>query len=189
MVKFDYKVKCGPEYVALRVVDISEGFQRSTGGIYIAENSFANSKLGMYQVEDIGDVAEKLTDVHVGDYVMADKLAIFYKSEPIGIMRYNSMIVKTDANKTAYHPLLNMCLVSQDRTEIKQDGGIYIQNRDDILNIGTLVEQNIDEERMKTWPFKAGDKVFMSKCSDLIRAGTENIYIYKCEDVLCKILE
>ena len=187
MVKFDCKVKCGPEYVALRVVDISEGFQRSAGGIYLAENAFANSKLGMYMVEDIGDVAEKLTDVHKGDYVMADKLAIFYKSEPVGIMRYNSMIVKTDKDKKAYHPLLNMCLVKQDRTEVKQDGGIYIQNRDDILNIGTIIEQNIEDG--KDWPFKEGDKVFMSKCSDLVRAGTENIYIYKCEDILCKILE
>ena len=186
MVEFDHRVKCGADYVALRVVKpATEEFVMD--GIVVAESAFSNSRLGHYLVEDIGEIASRETGVKAGDYVMADRLAIFYKSEPVGIMRYDSIIMLTDPAKGEFKPILNTCFVEQDRTEVKDLGGIFVQNRSSILNIGTLVDKNIAPGIV--FPFEIGDKVFMSRHADLVQVDSRNLYIYKHNDVLCKILE
>ena len=186
MVLFDHKVKCGAEYVALRVIDNGEKIEVG-GGLVLAENSFANNKLGFYVIEDIGETAEKETGLHVGDYVLADRLAIYYKTEPIGILRYNSIIVKTNSDQSKYWPLRNMCFVEQDRNEIQDLGGIFVKSRKDILNIGTITAMNMDSDLI--FPFEVGDKVFLTRCDDFVSFGPKNLYIYKHDNIMCKILD
>lgn len=185
MVKFDKIVKCGADYVALRTLDNASAM--NYGGIYLNATLYSNDKLGFYQVEDIGETAEKEYDVHAGDYVLADRLAIYYRSEPIGIMKCNSVIVKTNKDRSEYYPLLNMCFVEMNNKEPENLDGIYVQAKSDVLRIGTITAKNIAPD--VKFPFEVGDKVLMPKADDYVSFGSRDFYIYKYDKVLCKIVE
>lgn len=55
MIQFDKKVKCGPEFVALRVIDKCNNLK--IGDIYVPQTSMSNDRLGFYVIEDIGSKA------------------------------------------------------------------------------------------------------------------------------------
>lgn len=186
MVRFDRKVKCGADYVALRTID--NGREMDYGGILISQSAFSNDKLGFYQVIDIGECAEKEYDVHVGDYVLADRLAIYYRSEPVGIMKCNSVIVKTNKDRSEYYPLLNMCFVEpRDRGQTELDDGIIVQSSKEVLRIGTITAKNMSPDVI--FPFEVGDTVLMPESDDFVSFGEKKFHIYKHDKVLCKVLE
>ena len=59
IIAFDKKVKCGPEFVALRILDKIENL--NMGGIYIPQTTGENMRLGFYIIEDIGSKASEET--------------------------------------------------------------------------------------------------------------------------------
>jgi len=180
---FDKKVRCGAEYVALRVIE--NGSKINSGGIVLSESSYSNSKLGFYQIEDVGETASREYGLKVGDYVLADRLSIFYKSEPVGIIKYNNIIVKTNKDRSEWYPLKNMCFVEKTKDPVANNGGIYLQNNSDSLQIGRITAKNMSDDVV--FPFEVGDKVLLVKGADTIQIGQSQIFIYKHDMVLCSI--
>lgn len=180
---FDKKVKCGAEYVALRVIE--NGSQIDTGGIVLTESAYQNNKLGFYQIEDVGETAAKEYGLKVGDYVLADRLSIFYKSEPIGIIKYVNIIVKTNKDRTEWYPLKNMCFVEKVPETVKNEGGIYLRNDSEALQIGKITAKNMSDDVV--FPFEVGDKVLLVKGADAIQIGQGITFIYKHDMILCRI--
>lgn len=180
---FDRKVKCGAEYVALRVIE--DGSQIDTGGIVLSESAYSNNKLGFYIVEDVGETAFNEYGLQKGDYVLADRLSIFYKSEPVGIIKYNNIIVKTNKERTEWFPLKNMCFVEKEKNEVRNDGGIYIQNNSNSLQVGRITAKNMSDDVI--FPFEVGDRVLLVKGADAVQIGQGTTFIYKHDMILCKI--
>lgn len=183
MIKFDKKVQCGADYVALRVID--NATQLEVDGIILSESSFVNNKLGFYQIEDVGETAAKEYGLQVGDYVLADRLSIFYKSEPIGIIKYNNIIVKTNKDQSEYYPLKDMCFVNVEKPQIENSGGIYLQNDNERMKTGIITAKNMSKDVV--FPFEIGDKVLLVKGADAVQLGNSTIFIYKHDMLLCKI--
>lgn len=183
-IHFNEKVKCGADYVALRVIE--NGSKIESDGILISESGFSNSKLGFYQIEDIGETGKKEYGLKVGDYVLADRLSIFYKSEPIGIIKYNNIIVKTNESKTEFFPLKNMCFIKKSIKKTSEKDGILVVNNNTELQIGEITAKNmVDVE----FPFDVGDKVLLTKGADVIQLGSSEVFIYKHDMILCQILD
>ena len=181
---FDEKVECGTIYVALR--SLANNREISVGGIVLAQSSLANSKLGLFQVESVGSIAKEETGLEVGDVVYADTLASFYHSEPVCLMRYDSVIMKTTRAMDDFWPLANKIIVEEDRGETTKVGGLWMQ-KEDTVKTGVIVKQNL--KKPEIWPFKLGDRVLLtSKGGTEVAFGSRRLYIYNGEDILCKIL-
>lgn len=181
---FDEKVECGTIYVALRKLE--ENREINVGGFVLAEKSFENGKLGLFQVESIGSIAADETGLAVGDIVFADTLASFYHSEPVCLMRYDNIILKTNREKTDFWPLSNKIVVECEQGETTKVGGLWMQ-REDTVKTGVIVKQNL--KKPEIWPFKIGDRVLLTKKGGTFVAfGMRQLFIYNGEDILCKIL-
>ena len=112
-IKFDKKVECNDEFVALRM--INNGQNMKIGGIYVPDTTAQNNRLGHYVIESIGKTAKEEFGLNVGDYVMADKLSSYGHTEPIALMDYKNIICKTNSDKSNYYPLKNMVFVQPDK--------------------------------------------------------------------------
>lgn len=184
MIEFDQKIdKIGADYVALR--DVDRNTVIDMGGIVLSETDLANNKLGYYQVEAVGSNAEKEYGLKVGDYVLADNLAKFYKSTPVCLMKYVNVIIKTNKDKTEYKPLKNMVLVKKANPDVDSFDGIYVQKERFFANIGEIVDKNIADG--VDFPFEIGDKVLLTTGADVIDIGKNNYFIYKHDMIICKI--
>lgn len=182
---FDEKVECGTIYVALR--SLADNKQINVGGIMLAQSSLANQKLGLFQVESIGNIAADETGLKPGDVVYADTLAAFYHSEPVCLMRYDSVIMKTTREMNDFWPLANKIVVEEDRGQTTKVGGLWMQ-KEDTVKTGVIVKQNL--KKPEIWPFKVGDRVLLtSKGGTEVDFGSRRLYIYNGEDILCKILD
>ena len=185
IIQFDKKVKCGPEFVALRVIDKIENLKM--GDIYIPQTTGENMRLGLYIIEDIGSKASEETNLVVGDYVLADRLSSFAHTEPVCLMKYNNVICKTNKDRSAYIPLRNQVFVQHDKKEdVSNVGGVYVQNYTAKLNTGTIVSINADDDA--DLPFAVGDKVMLVKGGDQIDLGDTAFTIYKPDMLICKFV-
>lgn len=192
MVEFDKKVLCGPSYVALREVQKNTTHNLNVGGIVLADTSLANEKLGHYIIEDIGEIAAYEFDLKVGDYVLADKLASFYHSQPVCLMTYNNIILKTNHDRTEIHPVKNKIIVEEDKSEIVNTGGIYLQTNPDKLRFGKIIEMNVVPDPtspVKDYPFKEGDHVMLVRKGDMVSIGNKTYWIFDPDQIICKLLE
>ena len=181
---FDEKVECGTIYVALR--QLEENREINIGGFVLSEKSLSNEKLGLFRIESIGSIAKEETGLEVGDVVFADSLAAFYHSEPVCLMRYDNVILKTNETKDDFWPLANKIVVEADVSETTKVGGIWMQ-REDVVKTGVIIKQNL--KKPEIWPFKIGDRILLtSKGGTLVKFGMRHLYIYNGEDILCKIL-
>lgn len=184
-IKFDKKVECNDEFVALRM--INNGQNMKIGGIYVPDTTAQNNRLGHYVIESIGKTAKEEFGLNVGDYVMADKLSSYGHTEPIALMDYKNIICKTNSDKSNYYPLKNMVFVQPDKHDVEKVDGIYLAGNSARLNVGTVVD--ISYEEGKEPLFKIGDKVMLAKKGDIVDFGNNEIHIYKIDQIICKILE
>jgi co-chaperonin GroES (HSP10) len=184
-IEFDKKVKCGPEFVALRIID--NGEQLKVGNIWMLDSSDANGRLAHCVIEDCGETAAKEYGLKAGDYVMIDRLSTFAHTAPVCVTRYNNVICLTDEKKTSFAPLRGMVFVEPDqKEEISNVGGVYVRDYDEKLNLGTVTDMNVEDEG---YPFKAGDRVMVTKGADAVEVGDRTLFIYKKDMLICKIIE
>ena len=184
-IQFDKKVKCGPEFVALRILDKCDKIE--FGGIYLPQTTATNMRLGFYVIEDIGSKASEETGLSVGDYVLADRLSSFAHTEPVCLMKYNNIICLTNKDRSKYMPLRNQVFVEHDKKEdVSNVGGVYVQNYTAKLNTGTIISINADDDA--ALPFEVGDKVMLVKGGDQIDLGDTTFTIYKPDMLICKFV-
>lgn len=179
MIYFNKKVKCNSTVVALRL--ISDNKILELDGFVLSEDAESNNKLGFYQIVDLGSKAAEDYGLAVGDYVLADRLSTFYKSEPICLMEYTNIILKTNADRTEYFPMKNMVFVEKE-DDTNTDDPFYIPNA---LITGIITKMNVDDTI--DFPFVVGDRVLMPKKCDAISFGGKNMYVYRPDTLVCKI--
>ena len=184
-IHFDRKCIPASEYVVLRVIERNDSM--SLGGILISEGAYSNDRLGFYRVEEVGETAAGEYGLKRGDYVLADRLAQVYKTSPIAVMKYVNVIAKTNSENSQYSPLKNMVFVKDERNATQNVGGILVNNYSAQVRVGEVVAMNIDES-VKV-PFGIGDKVMLSKGGDSFQIGTEHVYIYKHDMIVCVVKE
>ena len=193
---FDEKVVCNSEFVSLRSCANPKDNTFKNSGIYFTDNDFVNSKLGLYVVENLGEKAKEETGLEIGDYVLADKLAIFYKSYPVGILRYDNIIVKTNADKSEFYPM-------KDKVFVKVGGNVskIEQNESEDDYVDFVIPQHLDKNSPKTgfvtafnvknkdnFKLAVGDEVLLSRLADAVELPSgDTILIYNYPDILCKI--
>jgi len=184
--EFDKKVECGPEFVALRILENCD--QLKVGNIWLPDMTGENARLAHCIIEDVGSKAAEEYGLKVGDYVMIDRLSTFAHTAPVCVCRYNNIICLTDASRSEFRPLLGMAFVEPERKEdVANVNGVYVPgNYDDRLNVGTVTAVNINDAG---YPFKTGDKVVVTKGADVMELGERKVYIYKKDMLVCRITE
>lgn len=183
-IQFDKKVKCGPEFVALRIIENCD--ELNVGGIYLADMVERNARLARCRVEDVGSKSSEEYGIKVGDYVMIDRLSTFAHTAPVCVCKYNNVICLTNEAGTEFKPLRNMLFVQPDEKDADSNvNGIYVRNYDQKLNIGTIVAENVDKD--KNLPFAVNDKVIVTKGADVMELGDRTVYIYKHDMIVCKV--
>lgn len=183
-IKFDKKLKCGPDYVAVRILDNAEDIK--VGNIYLSKDIAVNSRMALAKVEDSGTEAQKVRGIMPGDYVLIDRLSTYGHTFPVAALRYDNVLAKTDENRTAFRPLLGMLVVEEEKTESKV-GQLYVPGYSDKLKTGKVVEANLTPECKID--VKPGDKIILSKKSDLIELEKKTLRCYKEEDLVAVISE
>lgn len=184
--KFDKKVECGPEFVALRIIGDCE--QMRVGNIWIPDMTGANERLAHCLVEDCGKKASEEYGIKAGDYVMIDRLSTFAHTAPVCMCRYNNVICVTDRDKSSFSPLRNMVFVEpEQKDDVVKVGNVYVQgDYDEKLNVGTVTASNVPDG---DYPFSVGDKVVVTKGADVMDLGERRVYIYKKDMLVCRIVE
>lgn len=186
IIKFDKKVKCGPEFVALRIIENCNDLK--VGSIWLPDMTDINGRLAFCRIEDVGEKSAEEYGIQAGDYVMIDRLSTFAHTAPVCVCKYNNVICFTNETNTEFKPLKNMIFVEPDnKTEISNIGGIYVSNYEDKLNTGIITDMNCEQE-LKL-PFNIGDRVILTKGADMVSIGSKTLYIYKPDMLVCKIEE
>lgn len=183
LIKFDKKCVCGPEYVCVRILDNAE--ELKIGNIVLSDSSRNNSRLAYCIIENVGWKAAEEYGLAAGDYVLIDRLSTFAHTSPVAILKYNSVIVKTNKEQSEFWPLRNMIFVIPDpKPSISKVNNIYLPSSyDEKLRMGRIVKLNLDED-LKS-PFKIGDHVFLSTHADTVEVPGVTFLIYKHEHLLC----
>ena len=187
-ISFDKKVICGPEFVALRIIDNLNDMQLD--GVWLPDTVEANTRLAHCIIENIGSKAAEEYGIKIGDYVMIDRLSTFAHTSPVCMCRYNNVICKTNKDRSEYHPLRNMLFVELDeKNNVSNVDGVYIENYANKLNIGYITDENLDIDIKETVGFNLGDRVVMTKGPDIVSIGDRLLYIYKHDMIVCKVIE
>ena len=183
---FDKKVNCGNDFVAVKIIENCE--ELKIGSIYLPSTTEQNTRLAFCQVQSIGANAAEKTGCKDGDYVMIDRLATFGHTSPIACLKYDSVICRTNDNKSDFFPLKDMLFVEPDEKEdVSNVNGIFVMNYADKLNLGTITKSGV--ERSDSYPFEVGQKVMMTKGADIVTFGEEKVYIYKKDMIICTVEE
>lgn len=168
------------------------------GGFVLGDEVLRNLRIGLYQILKIGEVAKSKTGLDAGAYVFADKLASFYHTEPLCLMRYNALVMETNLEKTKYRALGGRCIVQEvsSKDEAADPPGFVVPTSDE-LKIGVIksITPPYEETEHQT-PFKVGDKILLTKDERDTLHGfkgdsdldpSKPIYIYKTDAIICKI--
>ena len=183
-IKFDKKLKCGKDFVAVRVIDVQN--EMKVGNVYLPDSFASNGRLAHCQVEDIGVGAREKLGVEAGDYVMVDRLATFAWTAPTAALKYDSVICKTNEDKSDYFPLKDTLFVEPDHKDsMVEVNGILVANYDKRLNLGTITK--VGFEKSDEYPFGVGDKVMLVKGGDLLDTGDVKIHIFKKDMIVCTV--
>lgn len=183
-IEFDKKVKCGPEYVALRIIENCD--ELKSGNIWLMDMTDANARLAHCVIEDVGVKASEEYGIKAGDYVMIDRLSTFAHTAPVCLCRYNNVICLTDKERKEFRPLRNMVFVDQEKPDASVVKGVWVPSGyGDKLNIGTVTAINCDADF--NLPFKEGDKVLLAKGGDVMELGDRKVWIYKHDMLVCRI--
>jgi hypothetical protein len=181
-IEFDKKLICGPEFVAVRIIENCEDLK--IGNIWLPQTASSNERLAFAVVENVGSKAAEEYGLKEGDYVMFDRLSTFAHTAPVAAMKYNNVICLTNKEQSDYFPLKNMLFVEPDeKDDITKVNNIYVMGYADKLNVGTITKMNCVDEL----PFTNGDKVMLTKGADCVQFGEKKIYIYKHDMIVAKI--
>ena len=187
-ISFDKKVICGPEFVALRIIDNLNDMQLD--GVWLPDTVEANNRLAHCIIENVGSKAAEEYGIKIGDYVMIDRLSTFAHTSPVCMCRYNNVICKTNKDRSEYHPLRNMLFVELDeKNNVSNVDGVYIENYANKLNIGYITDENLDIDIKETVGFNLGDSIGMTKGPGIVSIGDRLLYIYKHDMIVCKVIE
>lgn len=183
-INFDKKLKCGRDFVAVRVIDLQENTK--IGSVYLPDSFMSNGRLAYCQVTDVGIGAKERLGIEIGDYVMIDRLATFAWTAPSAVLKYDSVICKTNENKTDFFPLKDTLFVEPDaKNATTEVNGIVVLNYDKRLNLGTVVKAGF--EKTPEFPFGIGDKVMLVNGGDAVDIGEKKIYIFKKDMIVCTV--
>ena len=184
-IEFDKKLDCGPEFVAVRIINNSEDLK--VGSIWLPQTAEANNRLAHAVIENVGNKAKEEYGLEVGDYVLIDRLSTFAHTSPVAALRYNNVICKTNKTCTEYFPLRNMLFVEpEQKDDIAKIDNIYVPGSyDDRLHLGKVIKMNCDAE-LKL-PFKEGDKVMLTKGADVVQFNQVKLFIYKHDMIVATI--
>lgn len=183
-IHFDKKLTCGSDFVAVRIIDMCDTLK--AGNIWLPDVYEANGRLAHCQVLDIGQNAHDKTGVNVGDYVMIDRLATFAWTEPVAALKYDSVIVLSNKDRTDFYPLKDAMFVEPDNhDQITKVGGVYVSNYEGRMNSGVI--RKINFEHTDAYPFSVGDRVMLIKGGDSVTLGDRQYYIYKKDMIVCVI--
>lgn len=183
-IQFDKKLKCGNDFVAVRVIDVQN--EVKVGNVYLPDTYAENGRLAHCRVEDVGATAKEKLGIEIGDYVMIDRLATFAWTAPSAALKYDSVICKTNEDKTEFFPLKDTLFVEPDQKDnMTEVNGLIIANYDKRLNLGTVTK--VGFEKSDEYPFAPGDKVMLVKGGDLLDTGDVKIHIFKKDMIVCTV--
>ena len=172
--------------VALRLID--SGAERKVAGIIIPESTEINNRLGFYEVLSVGDKAREDYDLNEGDYIYADRLAVYYDTNPTCVMKYENIICAADKDGQSLRPLKDMVFVD----EIKQDdvyedktSKLMIASKTHHIPIGIITATNID--RVKYPAIEVGSKIIMTSGADQVTIKGQTFRIYKPDMIIATI--
>ena len=196
MIHFDRDCEPASDIVVLRIID-NDTLSSKGGGFVIGDDSLRNLRVGFAKIEKIGQEAKEKTGLDAGAYVFYDKLATFYHTEPVAMLRWNALIMESNAEKTKYRALGGRCIVQEVKEEVGR--GSFIIPTSDELRIGVIKSITPPYTMTEhTIPFKVGDKVLLTKDErdtlhgfkgDSTLDPSSPIYIYKTDAIICKVVD
>lgn len=194
MIYFDKDCEPASDVVIMDILD-NDILSSKNSGFQIGDSELQNLRVGFYKIVKIGEEAMKKTNLKVGSFVFADKLASFYHTYPRVAMRYNALIMETNEDKTSYKALGGRCIVQPESDE-KQEGGFVIPTSTD-LKIGVVKSITPPYDGLDaTSNIKVGDRILLTKDEhdelhgfngDSSLDPTKPIYIYKTNAIICKL--
>ena len=129
-----------------------------------------------------------------------DKLATFYHTEPVALIRYNALIMETNAERTAYRAMGGRCIVQEaDKAKAEEKTtGFIIPDKEDEMRIGVIksIAPTYEGEENNASGFKVGDKILLTKDERDVLHGfngdkgldpSKPIYIYKTSAIIAKV--
>ena len=130
-----------------------------------------------------------------------DKLATFYHTEPVALIRYNALIMETNAERTAYRAMGGRCIVQEAdkaKAEDKKTTGFIIPDKEDEMRIGVIksITPPYEGEENNASGFKVGDKSLLRKDERDVLHGfngdkgldpSKPIYIYRTSAIIAKV--
>ena len=194
MIHFEKDCEPASDIVVLRIID-NDTLSSKSGGFVIGDETLRNLRVGFAKIEKIGKEAKEKTGLDIGSWVFYDKLATFYHTEPIAMLRWNAIILESNPEKTKYKAMAGRCIV-QEVSENEESGGFIIPTSDE-MHIG-VIKSITPPYTMNpnAYPFKIGDKILLTKeerdtlhgfKGDSELDPSKPIYIYKTDAIICKI--
>ena len=196
MIHFDKDCEPANDIVVLRIID-RDTMSSKNSGFVIGDDSLRNLRVGFAKIEKIGSLAKEKTGLDVGAYVFYDKLATFYHTEPVALLRYNALIMETNEEKSKYRALGGRCIVQEiDKKDDDDQVGFVIPTSDE-MKIGVIksITPPYDGEDNAS-NFKVGDKILLTKDEHDTLNGfkgdssldkSKSILIYKTDAILAKV--
>lgn len=160
----------------------------SVGGIYLPKEHGVNERTAFVKIVSLGDDAKKETGLEIGDYALIDRLATHYHSKPIAVLRYNSVICKTNKERNDFFPLKNMLFVKPiKKEEHKEDGVLILMDSQVGNNMGIITKTNFDDEhKYLNDDMPVGSKIMLVKGGDIVYTnGSDHFIIYKHDMPIC----
>lgn len=194
MIYFDKDCEPANDIVVLKILD-NDTLSSKNSGFVIGDESLRNLRVGFAKIVKIGSEAKIKTGLDVGSWTFYDKLATFYHTEPIALIRYNALIMESNEEKTSYRALGGRCIVQEADSE-KESGGFIIPTSDE-MKIGVIKSITPPYEGIDNASnFKVGDRILLTKGEHDTLHGfkgdssldpSKPILIYKTDAILAKV--
>lgn len=188
-INFDKQVVCNDDFVQLRVIDNLENMD--VGGIVLPHTTYSNERLAFGQLLNVGKTAKEKYGISEGEFCLFDRLSTFAWTQPNACTKYDNIICIANESRTEFHPVKNMVFVKpDDAPQVESVGGVYVPPTfTDRLHLGTITDINIDTAKVTDDIFHVGDRVMLVKGGDVISTGTKDLYIFKYDQLVCKIID
>ena len=195
MIHFEKDCEPANDIVVLMILDNDTLSTKDTGFV-VGDDCLRNLRVGFAKIEKIGSLAKEKTGLDVGSWVFFDKLATFYHTQPIALLRYNALIMESNPEKTKYRALSGRCIVQEVNESEESKGGFVIPTSDE-MKIGVIKSITPPYEgENNTSNFKVGDKILLTKDEHDTLHGfkgdssldpTKPILIYKTDAIIAKV--
>jgi co-chaperonin GroES (HSP10) len=165
--------------VVLRMID--NGITRLAGDIIIPESAEMNNRMGRYSVEDYSDKSHDEYGIVSGDIVLADRLSVYYDTNPVCVIDYENIICGIDGDGDPY-PFKGMVFVKSMNAVNREIDGIMLSDiSNSELPLGKVVASS-------SKIIKVGSYIPLSQGADRVTVLGENLSIYK-EDMVIATVE